>query len=317
MRTETKEAVESLTVSLEGELDRAIYGEKLRQIRQVFAESPRDLDIDCARLVRISPMAVAALVRLREFIETEGHVMRLVNVSSDVAGVFQRGGLDLASVAKAAPVASRLQGAAPPPAANVGIAAPVRAPEAHAPAVSAGGANLAGELDRLKEELARMESDLATARDEAHAAAREREKAQELYLELRARVESLRDENKKLAEELSSRTPEAVLAPLANVQSRIREALKKAESHTVAFTEACREVEEALSGIGISAEAAVRGGEQPFTQEFLVAMVGLDPTIRDLARKLHGGMSAAEEKLSCYVKLFGDLGDKGDKDTKA
>lgn len=317
MSADSRDAEGAISAALEGELDRAVYGERLRQIRQLYSASPRDVSIDCTKLSRISPMAVAALVRFREFVESEGHALRIVNVSPGVASAFSRGGLEADSIlaARADPVEEP-----PPPAPEV----PVPPPEPVLPPVPApepvqrppAGANLVGEVERLKHDLALMEADLAAAREEAENAAGDREKAQSLYVDLRARVEALREENRKLAEEqeaIRQRSQDA-LAPMREVQKRIRDSLEQARQHADSLAAICRGVEEALLTVGVAVpptgEEPAAGGEPPLSHLILSAMVKMDPKLGDLFRTLRVDLDAADEKIRRQAALFADLGEE-------
>lgn len=330
MSADSQGAEGAITAALEGELDRAVYGEKLRQIRQLYSASPGDVSIDCARLSRISPMAVAALVRFREFVESEGHALRIVNVSPSVASAFSRGGLEADSIAAARPDPVEEPPSAPEaPAAEVPVKPrleppPSSSPEPPLPPAPApepvprptAGANLVGEVERLKHDLALMEADLAAAREEAETAAGDREKAQSLYVDLRARVEALREENRKLAEEqeaIRQRSQDA-LAPMREVQKRIRDSLEQARQHADSLAAICRGVEEALLTVGVAvpppgAEPAA-GGEPPLSHLILSAMVKMDPKLGELFRTLRVDLDAADEKIRRQASLFANLGEE-------
>ncbi len=317
--------MDAISAVLEGELDRTVYGEKLRLIRQAFADSPRDVTVDCTKLTRISPMAVAALVRLREFIEAEGRSFRLVNVGSAVATTFSRGGLEPDSILSGRPAAEAVREEPPaaPPKPRLAPAAP--APEAAAPetpapggeppprpspAALSGGADLAGEVERLKRDLALMEADLAAAKEDAQSAAGDREKAQSLYIDLRARVEAMREENRKLADEqetIRQRTQDA-LAPMREVQKRIRASLEQARVHADSLSTICRGVEEAFLTIGVSLPAeGTSPDEPPLSHLILSAMVKMDPEMANLFRSLRADLLAADEKIRRQAALFAHL----------
>lgn len=309
VQADPRDSRDALSAALEGELDRAVYGERLREIRQSFTDSPRDVVVDCAKLTRISPMAVAALVRLQEFVEAEGRSFRLVNASSAVATTFSRGGLEPGSAlpgpcppsgdaALSPPSRPRLAPATPEPEVNTVPAAPP---------VPSGGANLAGEVERLKRDLALMEADLVASKEEVQSAAGDREKAQSLYVELRARVEALREENRKLADEqeaIRQRSADA-LAPMREVQKRIRASLEQARVHADSLSTICRGVEEALLMVGVSLPAEDAGSDEPpLSHLILSAMVKMDPEMGALFKSLRSDLLAADEKIRRQAALF-------------
>lgn len=313
----TKPSRDMHLVSLEGELDRSVYGERLRDIRQSFAETPGDLVIDCAKLIRISPMAVAGLVRLKEFVEGQGFSIRFVRAAPEVAAQFARGGL--AGVETAA--ASEEAAAAPP--AEEAPAAPRRAvspspdlileppPEETGPAAGAegdaafAGPNLATEVARLRTEMAHLESDLKASREEAAAAVRAREQASSLYVELRARAESLREENKRLAEDLARASARDVLAPLREVQERIRAALDRAQSQAEACREGCRAVESSLADVG--AAPADAEGPAALARAFFVAMMQVDPTLAERLGQVRRDLAEARDRIDACAGIVAAL----------
>lgn len=323
-----------LVVSLKGEMDRTVYGEGIRQIRQEFERSPRDVVVDCEGLRHVSSGAVAGFSRLRETIEKQGKSLQFANLARDVADVFARGGfgVDRAHRVSTDPQAA-LAELAPPPGrlafqeSRLAPQAPALGPRlGEAPAL--GGADLVSEVGRIKQDLALAEADLRAAREETEQAQGERQKTQEQLAETKARLLTLQEENVKLARELQQRpAPSSEESPAENDQlrveaialrkerDRLREDLANARDQVKTFRDAYAGLERDLQRMEEMKERVASSQDElkmarqdlQFAREKLTSTVDLNRSMEEQVQILQQDLLAARETVRRHEAKFAEL----------
>lgn len=346
MEIQIADSSRSLVVSLQGDMDRTVYGEGLKQIRQAFYSAPRDLVIDCEGLLRVSPVAVAGLLRLKDAVEQEGKTLRFRNLAPAVRDVLERGGVPIDEEARGEPPARLAASVRPvepepvfpeaPPAeelpqedpAPVAPEAPVVAPARSAAAGAGVGASLGGEIQRLKQEIALAAADVEAAREEARAARTEAERSSKALSDARHESALLAGENERLLKELEARPADASsenpaendrlrveLVALRKERDRLREDLERLRMQHQTVRDAYGAAEREIQRVGelkqklalAEDELKAARADLEYAREKMTSTVALNQSLEEHGQVLQQDLLSAREQVRRYQARIEEL----------